>query len=71
MLVDTQKLAAPERFRVNSTSFAQSSLVTMMKNTPNLSGGSQLSGVNQRLESLLNAKKTKFSAYSYIILLRA
>ena len=33
MLVDTQKLVAPERFRVFSTSFARSPLVTMMKNT--------------------------------------
>ena len=33
MLVGTQKLVAPERFRVNSTGFAHSSLVTMMKNT--------------------------------------
>ena len=32
-LVDTQKLVAPERFRVNSTIFAHDPLVTMMKNT--------------------------------------
>ena len=30
MLVDAQKLVAPERFRINSTNFAQSPLVTMI-----------------------------------------
>ena len=33
MLVNTQNLVAPERFRVNLTSFAHTSLVMMMKNT--------------------------------------
>ena len=33
MLVDTQKLIAPELFEVNLTSFAHSSLITMIKNT--------------------------------------
>ena len=31
MLVDTQKPVAPERFRINSTNFAHSPLVTMKK----------------------------------------
>ena len=33
MLVDTLKLVAPERFWLNSTSFAHSPFVTMIKNT--------------------------------------